>query len=371
MFEAHNGRGVTAAGSLRIVWPVSAELASLIRAAAGPETRCVPDGGGPVAPATIRVVGPNPAVDRIEILDDLHVDAVNRSVEVLTRAGGKSLNLARAIRRLGLDVSVYGFLGGWTGTFVRDACAAHGLTDRHTTIAGETRISLVLVEPATGVSTVINEPGPVVTAPEAAALLDRLSADCRAGDIAVLSGSLARGLPVDFHAEIVRRGQAAGARVIVDTSGPALAAAVEARPWMVKPNLAEFAHLIGRDLRSDRPDAVLAEMRMLVDAGIETVVVTLGQHGLLYADAESALRVHSPRIVAKNPTGSGDILLAGFVAARAAGADVVAALRIGVSAAAASCARIEPDIGPADALALLPQTLVDAAEAVLPGTGGP
>ncbi len=363
---------MTAAGSLRIVWPVSDELASLIRAAAWPEPRTVPDGGGSFAPAAIRVVGPNPAVDRIEILDRLHVDAVNRSVEVLTRAGGKSLNLARAIRRLGLDVSVYGFLGGWTGTFIRGACAAHGLNDRHTTITGDTRISLVLVEPAIGVSTVINEPGPIVTAPEAAALLDDLSADCRAGDIAVLSGSLARGLPVGFHAEMVRRGQAAGARVIVDTSGPALAAAVEARPWMIKPNLTEFAQLTGRDLRSDRPDAVLAEMRTLVDAGIETVVVTLGQHGLLYADAEKALRVHSPRVNAKNPTGSGDILLAGFVAARAAGADVVAALRIGVSAAAASCARIEPDIdGPADALALLPQALVAAAEAVLPGTGGP
>lgn len=360
---------MTAGGSLRIVWPVSDELASLIRAAGWPEPRV---GAGPFAPATIRVVGPNPAVDRIEILDHLHVDAVNRSVGVLTRAGGKSLNLARAIRRLGLDVTVYGFLGGWTGTFIRDACAAHGLTDRHITIAGDTRISLVLVEPAVGLSTVINEPGPVVTAPEAAALLDRLSAECAAGDIAVLSGSLAPSLPVDFHAEMVRRGQAAGARVIVDTSGPALAAAVRARPWMVKPNLAEFAHLTGRDLRSDRPDAVLAEMRALVDAGVESVVVTLGQHGLLYADAERALRVHSPQVTAKNPTGSGDILLAGFVAARAAGADVVAALRIGVSAAAASCARIEPDIdGPTAALALLPQALVDPPEAALPGTGGP
>jgi 1-phosphofructokinase family hexose kinase len=363
---------MTAAGSLRIVWPVSAEFASLIRAAAWPEPRTVPDSGGPFVAATIRVVGPNPAVDRIEILDRLHVDAVNRSVEVLTRAGGKSLNLARAIRRLGLEVSVYGFLGGWTGAFIRDACAAHGLTDRHTAIAGDTRISLVLAEPTTGASTVVNEPGPLVTAPEAAALLDTLSADYRAGDIAVLSGSLARGLPVDFHAEMVRRGQAVGARVIVDTSGPALAAAVEARPFMVKPNLAEFAHLTGRELRSERPEEVLAEMRALVDAGVETVLVTLGEHGLLYADAERALRVHSPRVTAKNPTGAGDILLAGFVAARAVGADAATALRIGVSAAAASCARIEPDVdGPADALALLPEALVEAADAVLPGTGGP
>jgi fructose-1-phosphate kinase PfkB-like protein len=188
----------------------------------------------------------------------------------------------------------------------------------------------------------------------------------------VLSGSLARGLPVDFHAQMVRRGQAAGARVIVDTSGPALAAALEVRPWMVKPNLAEFAHLTGRDLRADRPEPVLAEMRALVDAGIDCVVVTLGEHGLLYVDAERALRVRSPRVAAKNPTGSGDILLAGFIAARAGGADAAAALRIGVSAAAASCARIEPDIdGPADALALLPEALVDAADEVLPGTCGP
>jgi 1-phosphofructokinase family hexose kinase len=363
---------VTAAGSLRIVWPVSAELESLISAAAWPESSSVVRGGRPVVPATIRVVGPNPALDRIEVLDRFHVDAVNRSVEVLNRAGGKSLNLARAIRRLGLDVSVYGFLGGWAGRFIRDACAAHGLTDCHTSIAGDTRISLVLVEPANGVSTVINEPGPVITAHEAAALLDGLSGDSRAGDMVVLSGSAARGLPVGFHAEMVRRAHAAGARTIVDTSGPALAAAVEVRPWMVKPNLAEFAHLTGRDLRADEPEPVLAEMRELVDAGIGCVVVTLGEHGLLYADAEQALRVRSPRVTVKNPTGSGDILLAGFVAARAVGADAAAALRIGVSAAAASCARIEPDIdGPADALALLPEALVEVADAVRPGIGSP
>jgi 1-phosphofructokinase family hexose kinase len=363
---------VTTAGLLRIVWPVSAELESLISAAAWPESLRVARSGRPVVPATIRVVGPNPALDRIEVLDRLHVDAVNRSVEVLNRAGGKSLNLARAIRRLGLDVSVYGFLGGWAGTFIRDACTAQGLTDCHISIAGDTRISLVLVEPANGVSTVINEPGPVITAPEAAALLDGLSADCRAGDVVVLSGSVAPGLPIGFHAEMGRRAHAAGARTIVDTSGPALAAAIEARPWMVKPNIAEFAHLTGRDLRADEPEPVLSEMRQLVDAGIECVVVTLGASGLLYVDAERALRVRSPRVAAKNPTGSGDILLAGFIAARAGGADAAAALRIGVSAAAASCARIEPDIdGPADALALLPEALVDAADEVLPGTCGP
>jgi len=362
--------GVTLAKSVRIVWPVLADFESLIRAATWPESRSVTNGGHGVTPATIHVVGPNPALDRLEILDNLHLNAVNRSVDVLNRAGGKSLNVARAIRRLGLEVSVHGFLGGWTGTFIRDACVAQGMTDRHIAIAGQTRISLVLVEPATGRSTVVNEPGPTIAAAEATALLDGLSAQCRPGDIVVLSGSLARDLPVDFHAEMIGRGRAAGARVIVDTSGAALTAAVGASPSMVKTNVAEFAHLVRRDLDADRPEPILAEMRGLVDTGVETVVVTLGEQGLLYADAARELLVRSPPVTAVNPTGSGDIFLAGFVAAHACGADAPSALRIGVSAAAASCARIEPDIeGPAEVRALLPRASVEVPAAAVPGTG--
>ena len=332
----------------------SSSVASGFTASASPVSEQTPDG------TAIRVVGPNPALDRIEILDRLRIDDVNRSIDVHNHAGGKSLNVARVLRRLGLDVTAYGFLGGWTGDFIRKACVADGIADRHTPIAGDTRISVILAEPRTGASTVVNEPGPVIAADEAATLSETVAADCRPGDLVVLSGSLPRGVPLDFGATLVRVAQDAGARAVVDTSGAALAAAIEARPWMLKPNLAELAHLTGRDLHPDRPAEIVGQMRSLIGKGIGSVVVTLGAAGALYADAHQTLRVRAPRVAAKNPTGAGDIMLAGFVAATSCGAGPAAALRIGVSAAAASVARVEPDIGGAAAvLALLDGATVE------------
>lgn len=315
------------------------------------------------AQPAIRIVGPNPALDRVEVLDELRLDTVNRSAKVLSLAGGKSLIVARAIRRLGGRATVYGFLGGWVGQFIRETCASLSLDDKHIEIGEETRITSVLVEPHRGRSTVINEPGPLVTAEQGETLLAKLAEDCKPGDLVVCTGSLPRGLPVSFHADAVQRVQARGARAAVDSSGLPLAAAVEHRPWLVKPNLAEFRELTGLPLAPDRPGDLIAAMRALIDRGVRQVILTLGADGLLFADGEQTLQVLPPRIAVRNPTGSGDTFLAGFVMAQAQGADVLTALRAGTAAAAVNASKIVPDIeGSEEAEMLLGEIQIDQLE---------
>jgi len=295
-------------------------------------------------------VGVSPAMDRMEILERFEIDRVNRSTEVRARPGGKSLIVARTLRTLGAEVTLHGFLGGAVGGFIREGCVELGIDDRHTQIAGQTRITPVIVETATGRATVLNEPSPDITPQEAETFTRALVADAGAGDLVVLTGSLPGSLPIDFYGQLTDLLAARGARVLVDTSGPALARAVEHRPWMVKPNRDELAAITGTgELRDEE---VLDAMRSLVAGGIGVVVVTLGADGLLAVTADDAFRLRVPPVASVvNATGSGDMLLAGFVHGCARGDDVREALRLGATLSVANVATLEPVLDPAADLA--------------------
>jgi 1-phosphofructokinase family hexose kinase len=293
----------------------------------------------------IVVVGPSPAMDRIEILERFELDQVNRSSEVRARPGGKSLIVARTLRHLGAEVTLHGFLGGAVGGFIRAGCRDMGIEDRHTEIAGDTRITPVIVETATGRATVLNEPSPQIAPAEAEAFIAGLVADAGPGDLVVLTGSLPDSLPEDFYGTLIDVLTESGARVAVDTSGAPLLRAVQHRPWMVKPNREEFGALIG--VASPDDDTVVAGMRRFVEDGIGVVMVTLGADGVLVVSADDAFRVSVPRIDdVVNATGSGDMMLAGFVMGCARGDDLRAAARLGAALSAANVRTLEPLLDP-------------------------
>jgi 1-phosphofructokinase family hexose kinase len=291
----------------------------------------------------IHVVQANPAMDRIEVLPRIELDAVNRAAETHVMPGGKGLNTARGIRRLGGDVAAYGFLGGWAGGFIRDVCRELGIEDRHTTIAGSTRVCMVIIERDLGRSTVLNEPGPNVVPQEAAALVDELVSRCETGDLVVLTGSLPPGVVDDYYAELVDRVQATGARAIVDSAGEPLRRAMARGPWMVKPNVRELGEALGVVTDGgDGPllDAMVGQLRQ----GTEIVVVTQGATGLLVVTPTVRWRVKVPSIRSVNPIGSGDFFLAGFATQLERGAALEDATRFGAACAVANAMTVTPDL---------------------------
>jgi 1-phosphofructokinase family hexose kinase len=306
----------------------------------------------------IRVVGPNPAMDRTSVLPSIQLDAVNRATRVLALPGGKGLDVARGVRRLGGDVAIYGFVGGLVGQYLRRACRNEGIVDRQLEIDGDSRICTIIVEERTGRTTVLNEPGPTVAPAEGRLLIDTLVGDGAAGDLVVLSGSLPLGLSQRFYAEIVRRVTPSGARVLVDASGPLLRQAVARNPWMVKSNLREFATLTGREFDPADRGALLDDMRRLVEQGVGLVVVTLGAAGLLAMAPEGGVRVTVPAVRAVNPTGSGDAFMAGFAVATQEGQDTERALRVGAACAVANAMSVTPEIPPDADLAALAAAIV-------------
>jgi 1-phosphofructokinase family hexose kinase len=296
-------------------------------------------------------------MDRTEEIESFRPNEVNRATVSSPRAGGKSFIVARALRRLDRPVTLYGFLGGATGQYLRAECVKLGIRDSHTTIADDTRINTILVDKRSGGATVVNEPGPVVTASEVDLLERDLTHDLAENDLLVLSGSLPRGVDTDFYAGLVRLARSRGALSVVDAEGDVLVSAVAAHPWAVKCNLHEF-HAVAPDAperlvtEADR-DSLLGAMAAIVATGVALVIVTLGADGLLAVTESEAFHVAAARVATKNPTGSGDTFLAAFAAACADGSDLADALRFGAAAASANAAVLVPDIGASPDLAPL------------------
>jgi tagatose 6-phosphate kinase len=279
----------------------------------------------------ILVVALNPALDITYELATVEWAGVNRPTTVLTRPGGKGLNVARILHALGADVLVTGLAGGLTGDAVRSALTAAGIRAAWTGIAGETRRTVAVADTGRGHTAMFNEPGPEVAAAEYArfrAGYESALAGCAA---VVLSGSLPRGLPQDSYAGLIAAAAAAGVPAVLDAGGPALRHGAAAGPAVAKPNLAELAAVAGAmgaagtgtpplpapdgasetDVDGSLPAVVTAAGR-LQDAGARAVVVSLGAAGLLAVTGDGVWRARPHHPVTGNPTGAGDAVAAGL-----------------------------------------------------------
>jgi len=303
----------------------------------------------------IRVIGANPAMDRVSVWPPIRLGEVNRARSVSVLPGGKGFNVARAAVRLGAKTTAHGFLGGRVGEALRPLIVADGVIDRHTTIAAGTRVCFIVVEPEHERSTVLNEPGPTVSAAEVEQFLEALRDDYRPDDLVLLSGSLPDSVEPAVAGEIIAVGNASGARTMCDIHGASLRAAFRQRPWMVKCNRDELLGLIEdgepdeatvRRHRGLPPSELAVEMSMLRERGPEIVVVTLGAEGALLADAAGVVHASVPQVEVVNATGSGDLLLAGLAVGIDRGDQPRDALILGAACGTAGTTHLPPELPP-------------------------
>ncbi|MEV6161409.1 1-phosphofructokinase family hexose kinase [Streptomyces sp. NPDC052052] len=283
------------------------------------------------------------------------------------RPGGKGLNVARVLSALGHETAVTGFAGGATGTVLRELLADRSpedaaldpgaarvpITDALVTVAGNTRRTVAVVDRATGDTTQFNEPGPLVTAEEWAALLARYTELLTGADAVALCGSLPPGIHVGAYAELVRLARATGVPVLLDTSGEPLRRGIAARPDLIKPNAEELAQLTGsRDpLRATRD----ARRR-----GAHGVVASLGPDGLLAVTPDGIWQASPPARVPGNPTGAGDSAVAGLLSGLVEGLSWPDRLRRAVALSTATV--LSPTAGDFDRAAyedLLPRAKIE------------
>lgn len=291
----------------------------------------------------IVTVTPNPSVDRTLEVEAVTPGEVTRATSAHVDAGGKGVNVARALVANGREALAVLPLGGGDGHLLEELLREGGIAYRAVPTAAATRSNITLSEPD-GTVTKINAPGEALTAAELDALIDATVAVLPGATWLVGCGSLPDGAPVSLYATLARRAHDAGVLFAVDTSGAPLEAVVAASPDVVKPNLAELAQLVGRPLPT--VDDVVVAAEEIRAAGAGTVVVSLGRYGAVLVDGGEPVLAVPPIVTPRSDVGAGDTLLAGFLSAGAAGPD---ALRTAVAWGTAAVALPGTSVpGPAD-----------------------
>lgn len=285
----------------------------------------------------------NPSLDRTIEIAELARGAVIRAAAAHLDPGGKGVNVSRAL--LANDVASRAVVpfGGDEGRQLVRLLAGEGLDMVTVPVSGATRSNVTLAEPD-GTITKINEPGTALSAGELDTIADAVLAAAHEADWVVASGSLPPEVPADVYARLCRRFAGAGIHVAVDTSGPALVAALPAGPALVKPNADELAAATGMPIRTVG-DAVEAALR-LREAGARTVLASLGADGAVLVE-DGGIRYGEASVLARRSSvGAGDAMLAGFLAGGASGeAALVEALAWGAAAVGLPGSRMP---GPAD-----------------------
>jgi 1-phosphofructokinase family hexose kinase len=272
----------------------------------------------------------NPAVDEAIAIDEFALGDVNRCVLGSLDAGGKGLNASRVIRRLGRETVALGFVGGVTGAMIRarldEECVPHAFDD----VPKLTRLNVMIYERRSGRRSRIYLTGARVEPARIADLKARLK-EIRCG-VVVLGGSLPPGLPDSTYYDLVRWLRARGVRTIVDTSGTALMRVLPARPALIKPDVEEAAHLLGRTIAND--DDAFSAADQLRRLGAENVVISQGADGAVGVGPQGSWKAVAPAVVARSTVGSGDSMVAGLAIALNEDSGLGEGLRLGTAAGA-------------------------------------
>jgi 1-phosphofructokinase len=260
----------------------------------------------------------NPSVDRTMQLDaSVQRGGVFRATSVGDEAGGKGVNVARAVAHAG--VPAVAVLPADDDDLLVKGLIEAGVHPVNVPVGRPSRVNITVTEPD-GTTTKFNDPGHEFGPAVLAEVESRLLGRSRPGDWVVLSGSLPPGVSPTWYAELTAELREAGRRVAVDTSGEALIAVVDNVPHLpdlLKPNAEELASLTGDDgdrLETD-PVAAATAAQGLVDKGIGAVLLTLGSEGAVLITADGAWRAVPPQITLRSTVGAGDASLAGYLLA--------------------------------------------------------
>lgn len=257
----------------------------------------------------------NPALDRTIWVERIKDDVSNRIVKEDNYAGGKSIDVSRVLKNLGVDNIALGFVGGFAGRELEGRLLNAGIQTDFVRVAGETRTNIIIHETATGKQIIFNAQGPEVKPDELMQLVEMVER-LPSPQFVTIGGSLPRGLSPEVYRKIItlaKRCECGGckAKAVLDVDGEALRIGIEAQPNVIKPNIHELSQLVGKELRGT--EEVLAASREIHQKGVEFVLVSMGPRGILLAAEGEEYVAVPPAVDVKNTVGAGDSSVAGFV----------------------------------------------------------
>ena len=256
----------------------------------------------------IAAVALNPSVDKTITIEKLVPYGLNRAKASRLDPGGKGVNVARALKAFGADVTVTGLLAGESGRYIENALKLLEINGEFIYIKGETRTNLKILDESAGRVTEINEAGAYIDESTKIEFERRFRELMPRVRIVVLSGSLPPGLPDSYYGDLINIAKEYGVKAVLDADGEALKKGLIAAPYSVKPNLFELETLLGNKCDDDM-DVARAAFE-LIEKGVQLVVVSLGADGAIFVDKNEAYKAIPWDIQAQSTVGAGDSMVA-------------------------------------------------------------
>jgi 1-phosphofructokinase/tagatose 6-phosphate kinase len=279
----------------------------------------------------------NAAIDRTVEVPNFRQGRRHRAVERRTTAGGKGVNVARALKLLGRPVIATGLAGGPTGARLLEQLVEESILHDFTRIADESRTNLAVIDPTSGEQTEINERGPEVGEGEVESFIEKLIYLAKGAGLCVLAGSIPPGVEDDIYARLIGELRALGVATLIDAEGQPMRAGLRAEPSVVSPNVREAEELVGHEF--EEPDDAVRALHGLIEMGAGEAIITRPNGCLATVGPPGEQRTYELSIEPLEPiatVGSGDAFLAGYAAARYDGADPRDCLAYGVACGAES-----------------------------------
>ena len=280
----------------------------------------------------ILTICPNPSIDCTVELPSIDIGKVNRIDNKVLTYSGKALNVAIGVSRLGGDAFSTGFMFEKDcGQFLKTLDAEKVKNDFVVT-EGSVRINYKIIDNHS-MMTEINDRGECVSLEKQAELVEKSAYYAKNASIAVMSGSLPKGVDDDFYYKLIKA-MPAGVKIAVDCEGEKLKKALSAGVYLVKPNLAELENFMGEPCRGIS-GAIKGALKM-IEKGAENVLLSLGREGALLTDGKTHLYCRSANVAVNSTVGAGDCALAAACVKIEAGASREEILRSAVAAGTAS-----------------------------------
>lgn len=280
----------------------------------------------------ITAISMNPSFDRTVEVDSLALGEVNRIRSVRQDVGGKGINVAVVAHRLGLEARCMGCAGRDGIERIQAALEREGIDHAFLPVEGAVRTNMKIVSRNGSGVTELNEPGTPLSETDRERFFEAVRNKAQDSSYFVMTGSLPPGCPECTYRDLMRT--VGSVPCILDVGGAALNIGVEARPFMIKPNLQELEASVGMELRTMR--AIRDAARSYVRRGVQYVVVSMGSMGAMCVSESSALFAASLKVDVKSTVGAGDAMIGGLLKGLQMEDTMPRAFRYGVAAGAAS-----------------------------------
>lgn len=272
----------------------------------------------------------NPSLDYIVEVENLTLGDLNRTKNESKFPGGKGINVSRLLKRMGFPSKALGFVGGFTGLYIKNYLKMEDIETKFVEVHEDTRINVKLKSNS---ETEVNAKGPTITEADFKKLQDQIS-QLTSEDTLVLAGSIPSSMESSTYEKLVSICQLNQTKFVVDAEGELLKKVLPFKPFLIKPNHHELGELFNTSFST--AEEVVPYARKLVEMGAENVIVSLAGEGAVLVNREVAFLSNVPKGEVKSSVGAGDSMVAGFLAKYEETKEIEEAFRYSVASGSAT-----------------------------------